>query len=193
MRKLTFQYDLSLNTINLAYKLNHSTFKVKDLRQVPQHFFRKESKLFFMVYKQGPAWCGSFSLISYCPLTPSLTEASGALASFLFVEHTKSYPHPGPCTCGVLSTYFSVLSPDITSLWAFTGHRLENDHLFHHSTYWNCHNLVINIWFFFLMCGLCYCLSHPYLECEVIPSLNSSVVPTNLAQCLAYLLTGSRT
>lgn len=119
MRKLTFQYDLSLSTIDLTYKLNHSTFKVKDLRQVPQYFFRKESKLFFMAYKQGPAWCGSFSLISYWPFTPALTEASGALASFLFVAHTKSYPHPGLCTCGILSTYLSVLSPDITSLGAW--------------------------------------------------------------------------
>ena len=77
-----------------------------------------------MAYKQGPA-CGSFSFISYWPFAPSLTEASGALASFLFVEHTKSYPHPGLCTCGILSTYLSVLSPDITSLGAFTGHHLE--------------------------------------------------------------------
>lgn len=32
---------ISLNAIYLTYKLNHSTFKVKDLQQVPQHFLEK--------------------------------------------------------------------------------------------------------------------------------------------------------
>lgn len=109
---------ISLNTIYLTYKLNHSTFKVKDLQQVPQHFLEKNPN--------SSSWPINKVLL-VVPSASSLTGHSPlhSLASFLFVEHTKSYPHPGLCTCGILSTYLSVLSPDITSLGAFTGHHLE--------------------------------------------------------------------
>lgn len=135
-----------------------------------------------MAYKQGPAWWGSFSLISYWPRTPSLTDASGTLASFLFVEHIKPYQHLGPCTCGTLYTYLSVLSPNITSSGAFASHRLEKQSPFPSFHLLDLSQSVAGFGLFicFSVCGLCYCLSHPYLECEVLPSLNSSILSTKV-------------
>lgn len=116
---------ISLNAIYLTYKLNHSTFKVKDLQQVPQHFLEKNpNSSSWPINKVLLVVPSASSLTGHSP--PHSLRLQEHWPHFCLLNiHTKSYPHLGLCTCGILSTYLSVLSPDITSLGACTGHHLE--------------------------------------------------------------------
>lgn len=186
---------ISLNTIYLTYKLNHSTFKVKDLQQVPQHFLEKNPNSFsWPINKVLLVVPSASSLTGHSPPHPLRLQEHWPHFCLLNIPNPIHIQAFARVEFSLLTFQFSALislpqGPSLDTI-------LKNNHLFHHSTYWNCHNPVVDICF--LVCGLCYCLSHPYLECEVIPSSNSFVVPTNLAQHLACqaiknVLTGSRT